>query len=528
MATRILIGSPIHQKKEIVQEFFESLRLLRQDNLDIDFAFIDDHNEHQVIQEFSLQHVNTRILPSQVSSQEISENYQCDEVTHHWKEALIWKVAAFKDQLITLAIKEQYDYLFLVDSDLYLHPETLAHLIRLNKDIVSEVFWTKWSPDLQPLPQVWLSDQYKLYHAPRGETLSESEINQRTLEFLNQLSRPGTYKVGGLGACTLISAKALASGVSFREIYNLGLIGEDRHFCIRAAAVGFELFADTHYPPYHIYRESELIGLRKFKKNLAGAKPTTLGDTQKGSEQVHLSMNDHSHNTGITLGMLIRNEAGRYLKEVLNQATQYVNRAVILDDASEDSSVEICKSIFQENNIPLTLITNKQAGFHNEILLRKQLWEMLVSSNPSWILCLDADEIFEESAPFVLKSLSARTDVNYFAFRLYDMWSKTHYREDSNWMAHHYYRPLLIRYIPGFDYVWKETPQHCGRLPLNILDLQGEMSPLRVKHLGWMNSNDRLDKFLRYKHLDPNATYGIASQYDSILDPSPNLVPWND
>lgn len=526
MIPRILIGSPIHQKKEILSEFFESLSHLAIDDLHVDFAFIDDHNEHNLLQEFCRQHTQTRIIRPQTPDQSINQDYHCDETTHHWQETLIWKVAEFKDRLIALALEEHYDYLFLVDSDLYLQPETLAHLIQLKKDIVSEVFWTKWSPDLRPLPQVWLFDQYQMYPAPRGETLSEADINQKTLEFLNQLSQPGTYKVGGLGACTLINAKTLAAGVSFQEIYNLGLVGEDRHFCVRAAALGFELFADTHYPPYHIYRESELIGLQEFKKKLTSESvhPQDMRVTQKSPS----TRKDNSSDSGITLGMLLRNEAGRYLEEVLSHTTQYVSRAVILDDASEDNSAEICQSIFQEKGIPLTLISNKQAGFHNEILLRKQLWEMLIASHPSWILCLDADEIFEDSAPTQLRALSARNDVDYFAFSLYDMWSCTHYREDDNWTAHRYYRPLLLRYNPHFEYLWKETPQHCGRFPMNIINLQGEISPLRIKHLGWMKPQERLEKYFRYKRLDPHAAYGIASQYDSILDPSPNLVPWKD
>ncbi|PHJ38274.1 hypothetical protein P378_10605 [Desulforamulus profundi] len=41
-----------------------------------------------------------------------------------------------------------------------------------------------------------------------------------------------------------------------------------------------------------------------------------------------------------------------------------------------------------------------------------------------------------------------------------------------------------------------------------------------------MKPEDRLHKYYRYKKLDPRAHYGIAEQYESILDPRPNLVPW--
>jgi len=85
---------------------------------------------------------------------------------------------------------------------------------------------------------------------------------------LNQLKVPGVYTVGGLGACTLISKRAIQAGVNFKEIYNISFMGEDRHFCIRAVALGFELFVDTHYPAFHIYRLSDLDGLAEFKMRI--------------------------------------------------------------------------------------------------------------------------------------------------------------------------------------------------------------------------------------------------------------------
>lgn len=76
--------------------------------------------------------------------------------------------------------------------------------------------------------------------------------------FLSKLRFPGVYKVGGLGACTLIKRVVLEKGVHFGDIYNLSFWGEDRSFCVRAVAYGFELFVDTHYPAFHIFREDEI------------------------------------------------------------------------------------------------------------------------------------------------------------------------------------------------------------------------------------------------------------------------------
>src|SRR5690606_16569030 len=46
---------------------------------------------------------------------------------------------------------------------------------------------------------------------------------------------------------------------------NISFWGEDRHFCIRAQALGFDLFVDTNYPAFHIYREDDLQVLENAK-----------------------------------------------------------------------------------------------------------------------------------------------------------------------------------------------------------------------------------------------------------------------
>ncbi|CCO09051.1 glycosyltransferase [Desulforamulus hydrothermalis] len=416
-----------------------------------------------------------------------------------------------------MALEQEYDYVFLVDADLILHPKTLVHLISLQKDIVAEVFWTRWQPNLPLQPQVWLGDAYRLYQKNRQELLDETEVNRRQMQFFQMLAAPGTYKVGGVGACTLISRHAIAKGVSFSEIYNVGFWGEDRHFSIRAAALGFELFADTHYEPYHIYRESDLAGVAKYKEKILASEAQLI---------THQHAVNKQKKAGITLAMLVRNEADRYLKEVLEHAAQYIDQAVILDDASEDNTVEVCQKALA--NIPCTIVSNEQPSFNNEIVLRQQLWNMAVKAGAEWILILDADEKFEDKAVKEIPLLTLDPDIDVYYFRLYDMWDEQHYREDTYWQAHLTYRPFMLRYKPGFPYKWLTTPQHCGRFPVNIKIFKGCANPLRIKHLGWMKPADRLLKYRRYMQLDPEGKYGVMEQYKSILDTEPRLLRWEE
>lgn len=225
----------------------------------------------------------------------------------------------------------------------------------------------------------------------------------------------------------------------------------------------------------------------------------------------------------ITLSMIVRNEENRYLRQALERHRPWIDRAVIIDDGSTDATVGLCRELL--DGIPLVLVENAASRFADEVSLRKQQWKETVATDPEWILNLDADEILTSDFGLVRDLLlSGNEDAIYF--RLFDMWSETHYREDEFWQAHAYYRPFLIRYHPGMNYEWKETPQHCGRFPLTIQHWSYGCHAPRVKHYGWAREEDRIRKYERYQALDPEARYGWKEQYESILDQEPRLLAW--
>jgi len=277
----VLIGSPVRQKPLILKEFLESLKELKKDDLDVYYYFVDDNKDEEssnLLFEFSKYEKN--VIVHKAHNEDV---YICDDITHNWKEQLIWKVADFKDSIIEHAKHKNFDYIFLIDSDLVLHPYTLKQLVSTGKDIISEIFWTKWQPNAPELPQVWMQDVYTQYNVSRGEVLNQYEINKRHQEFISKLRIPGIYEVGGLGACTLISKYAIDKGVSFKEIKNLSFWGEDRHFCIRAAALGLSLYVDTNHPAYHIYREKDINGVQRYKLKNKAKNITLVNTNYSGS-----------------------------------------------------------------------------------------------------------------------------------------------------------------------------------------------------------------------------------------------------
>jgi len=496
---KILLGSPIRQKPKILKEFLKSLDTLEKNTFTLDYFFIDDNDieeSKQLLKGFS----EKKKSNIQILSRNDDSKYVCDENTHHWNENLIWKVAGYKDLMIQKALTENYDYLFLIDSDIVLHPKTVEQLLIAKKDIIANIFWTKRNLDSDLLPYVWCSDDFKMYNQNISENLTKEEINKREKYFLDMLHVQGVYKVGGIGGCTLISNEALKKGVSFEKIHNLTLFNENNHFCLRAVVLGLSLFVDTHYPAFHIYRESELVRVEDFKKKSDIKRPR------------------------ITLSMIVHNEANRYLRRVLEKAKEYITDAVIIDDASTDNSAEVCLEVLK--GIPIHLVVNTKSKFSNEVELRKQQWNEVIKTNPEWILGIDADQLFEDRFKDEVKNLINAKDVDVYLFRLYDFWSDTHYRDDQYWRAQYFFTPFLIRYNPQIEYQWCEQAQHCGHFPKTIYQLRQRNSDLRLKHFGWAKPEDRIAKYERYQRLDPGAKFGWKEQYDSILDDKPSLIEW--
>ena len=261
---KVLIGSPVCQKPEILKEFLKSLNELKKINFEAHYMFIDDNRDaesSELLLRFS--ETTDNVLIKKVQN---DDTYVCDNDAYHCKENLMWKVAGFKNDIIQEALVRDYDYLFLVDSDLVLHPNTVEQLISVKKDIISSIFWTQWEPHSPVVPQVWLWDENIQYEIRPGESITIEDALVRQHNFIKEMKRPGTYKVGGVGGCILISRKAIRSGVNFSPINNLSFRGEDKHFCVRAAVLGFELFVDTHYPSYHIHRDSDLDGVIEYKQ----------------------------------------------------------------------------------------------------------------------------------------------------------------------------------------------------------------------------------------------------------------------
>ncbi len=220
--TRVLIAAPLRQDPKIFVQYQRGLdSLIIPDGVRVDRYFVVNDCDEVIpyIRGAEFDVVNNGAMMYQ---------------DHLWTGELVGNMATYRNMTIRKALDGGYDYLLSVDTDLVLEEHTLQQLLEDDKDCVAGMFWTNgWS-------NCWMYDQV-------------SENN------LPEWQKPGVYRVGGTGALFLIKRKVLEAGVDYSPIPNLrkAVFGEDRHFCIRAVCNGFELWADNHCQPVHLYRNKQ-------------------------------------------------------------------------------------------------------------------------------------------------------------------------------------------------------------------------------------------------------------------------------
>ena len=222
---RILITAPLRQDADIFEAYQEGLdRLEIPEGVEVSRFFVVN----------DCPGIEAHIRGAEYVIENGGGEYRKTNNDHIWTLDLMERMAELRNRTIREMLEGGFDYWFSADTDIVMDPRTLKVLLDADKDIVSEIFWTQ---------------------APNGRYWCNAWMVDQSAGMTEEWRKPGLYRVGMTGALTLVKRKVFEAGVSYARIPNIhqALRGEDRHFCVRAACAGFEMWIDSHCPARHLY-----------------------------------------------------------------------------------------------------------------------------------------------------------------------------------------------------------------------------------------------------------------------------------
>lgn len=178
-------------------------------------------------------------------------------------------MTALRNAMLRMLRDRGDEVLLALDSDVLLDPRALSDLTATGESIVSPVFWARWGMDIPgsaPALPPELAERTDLVRlakaagAGKRPQVWERGCYTSSDGFVSDLLwRRGLHEVGGLGAATLIHRRVVEAGVTYDPVPNLpeDMVGEDRHFCVRAVCHGVRLMASSYLPTVHCDEPAE-------------------------------------------------------------------------------------------------------------------------------------------------------------------------------------------------------------------------------------------------------------------------------
>ena len=169
----------------------------------------------------------------------------------------------------------------------------------------------------------------------------------------------------------------------------------------------------------------------------------------------------------------------------------------------------------------------------DEVRDKNRLIKMTLAHDPDWILCMDGDEIFEDSASErICEAIrNCPEDVSVLDIEFLYMWNDlNHYRVDGIYGRLFHHRLFKLegqdRQALSFTPTGHGGNFHCESVPPNICGRSMEID-VKIKHLGYMYRADREHKYYWYKSND--TVHAVQGYYEHLLDqPGMALAEWNE
>jgi glycosyltransferase involved in cell wall biosynthesis len=210
--------------------------------------------------------------------------------------------------------------------------------------------------------------------------------------------------------------------------------------------------------------------------------------------------------------MRVKNEE-RWLERVLKPLMEVCDTVFVFDDHSTDRTIEIVNDTKDCVYVPSPFITGPDESRDKTYLL--DIVESFVPDfpnalnplSPHWVICVDGDEeiVAQDLHKFTQASRIGQISYSFQILTLYN--SPNQIRIDPPYKE--MLRPSMFKLIaPGMkfmSYAKHGGGFHCGNVPADI-GFKVEThhpEPVRVKHYGYMEREDRERKYKFYVDNDP-------------------------
>jgi glycosyltransferase involved in cell wall biosynthesis len=220
------------------------------------------------------------------------------------------------------------------------------------------------------------------------------------------------------------------------------------------------------------------------------------------------------HHMAKVVALLAFRDEESYLPGFFAHLRNYVAEFIVLDDNSQDRSLEIARS--QPNTQVLRrAATDSFPEHYFEVDNRQTLLETALGRKAEWVLCCDADERHEQRFLEQLQTLTSGSQ-EAFALRVRDLWdSCDQYRVDGFW--EHKAKFVLFPLMPFVDYYLSHA-LHTKWVPPSLPCRDENTLDFNLYHLLSVNRKDRLARLAKFRVIDPDSKYQPKIGYDYLGD----------